>query len=176
MKSLTAQLARKIICAAAVAALLTGCGAPQTAFSPSGSASTNVSRHVGPLDDPSTQVDIQNDWTAAIAGSGSATCWTISPPLPVVGAGDTAGPITLTYTPLCPSISTLPITYGPAISTGPSCTFDVSYTSSGFSYSVTQSALTDCRIVYPPNGVNAIFVYNQLGSGAKRAVRSPLMH
>jgi hypothetical protein len=175
MKSLKTQPGCTAVLAVVVAALVAGCGGTQ-ALSPSGSTMANTSRHAGPLDDPSTQVDIQNDWTASIAGSGSATCWTISPALPIVGAGDTAGPINLTYTPLCPSVSTLPITYGPAISTGPSCTFDVSYTSSGFSYSVTQSTLTDCTIVYPPNGVNAIFVYNQLGSGAKRAVRSPRVH
>lgn len=156
--------------AVAAAFMVAGCGASQGALSPSGS--NDVSRRVSPLSDPSAQVGITNDWTAAISGSGSAPCWTISPGLPIIGAGDSSGPITLTYTPLCPTISTLPITYGPAASTGGRCTFNTLYSASGFSFSVVQSSVTDCKIVYPPNGLNAIFVYNQLAPGARRALFS----
>jgi hypothetical protein len=174
MKIFSNNVTYKTILLTAVVALVAGCGSAQVPSSSSGAAA-NVSHRVGPLDDPSTEVDIQNNWTAAIAGSGSADCWTISPSLPIVGAGDTAGPITLTYTPLCPTPSALPISYGPAATTGERCTFNVSYTPSGFSFSVTQSDNTACKIEYPPNTINAIFVYAQKPLGSGNAVRSARM-
>jgi hypothetical protein len=169
--------ASRLIVAIGAAFAVTGCGAAQAPLSPSGSTVTNVSRHVGPLDGASTEVDIQNDWTAAIAGSGSADCWTISPGLPIVDAGDIAGPITLTYhaSTSCPVPSSLGISYGPAAVTGPRCTFNVVY-DAHFSFSVMQSVMTACTIEYPPEGVNAIFTYAQITPGSGHAVRSPQMH
>jgi hypothetical protein len=150
-----------------VALIVAGCSSAQTPLSPSGSAPNNLSRHAGPLD-ASTQVDIQNAWIAAIAGSGSADCWTISPGLPIVDAGDIAGPITLTYHPSisCGIPSSIGIKYGPAAVTGARCSFYVVYDVS-FSFSVTQSSDTDCTIKYPPT-VSAIFTYNQLSPQRKR--------
>jgi hypothetical protein len=45
-----------------------------------------------------------------------------------------------------------------------------------FSFSVTQGTNTTCNIVYPPEGVNAIFVYNQGASGSGHAVHPARMH
>lgn len=157
----------RLITATIAALIIAGCGGAQTPISPSSSGS-NVPGRVVPLD-ASTQVDIRNDWTASIAGSGSATCWTISPALPLVGAGDTAGPITLTHhtSPSCGIPSGLTVTYGPAASTGARCMFNVVYDVS-FSFSVTQSSSTNCSIEYPPT-INAIFVYARLGSAMKHS-------
>lgn len=158
-----------------VAALLIGCG-PQQGLSVANSAA-NGAPYATHLTDPSTQVDIQNNWTASIAGSGSANCWTISPGLPIVGAGDTAGPITLTYsfTTGCPIPSALGITYGPAAVTGQRCTFYTTYNASGFSFSVTQTGNTACSIKYPPT-VSAIFSYAQKAprSGRERFAHNGL--
>ncbi|MGA8576058.1 MAG: hypothetical protein WB609_10335 [Candidatus Cybelea sp.] len=152
----------RLIVAVASAIIIAGCSSAQAPISPTGS-SANMSRYGGPLTGASTEVDIQNNWIAAIAGSGSSDCWTISPGLPIVGAGDTAGPITLTHTtsPSCGIPSGLAITYGPAAATAEKCTFNTVYNASGFTFSVTQTQNTACTIKYPPNGVNAIFDYAQ---------------
>ncbi len=158
----------------AVAALgLAGCSGSQAPFAPSGPGATPLARHPVPLEGASTEVDIQNDWTASIAGSGSEDCWTISPALPIVGSGDTAGPIKLTYRPStsCGVPSGIGISYGPAAVTGERCTFTVVY-DVNFSFSVAQSSNTACSIKYPPNGVSAILVYAQNASGSSRVERT----
>lgn len=159
----------KLLLAVAAAFLIAGCGAAQGPLAPSGPAIANRSHNVKPLDGASTEVDIQNSWTASIAGSGSADCWTISPGLPIVGAGDIAGPVTLTYSPstICGVPSAIAISYGPAAFTGAKCTFYVTYDVS-FSFSVTQSGNTDCSIEYPPVGVNAILTYDQKATSGRR--------
>jgi hypothetical protein len=161
MKRLANHVMLKQALSTTTAALFVGCGA-QPGLSAANSAAISSSPHTTRLADPSVQVDIQNNWTASIAGSGSASCWTISPGLPIVGAGDTAGPITLTYnfTTGCPIPSALGITYGPAAFTGERCTFYTTYNASGFTFSVTQTDNTACSIKYPPM-VSAIFSYAQ---------------
>lgn len=168
MKPFANQDIPRNVLAIAIAALLVGCGAQQ-GLSAANSTAANGTPYATHLTDPSTQVDIQNNWTASIAGSGSASCWTISPGLPIVGAGDTAGPITLTYTFTtgCPIPSALGITYGPAAFTGERCTFYTTYNASGFTFSVTQSGNTACSIKYPPT-ISAIFSYAQKTSGSWR--------
>jgi len=160
--------ANRLIAALAASFALAGCGAAQAPLSSPGSTVPVASHHAGPLTDPSTEVDIANDWTAAIAGSGSADCWTISPGLPLVDAGAIAGPITLSYhvSPICGVPSSLGIAYGPAASTGARCTFNTLY-DGHFSFSVAQSSVTDCTIKYPPEGVSAIFTYAQITPGSR---------
>lgn len=177
MKFFVNHRACKVVLVSAVAAFIAGCGAAQGPISPSASNVSNLSRHVGPLDGASTEVDVHNGWTAQIAGSGSSDCWSISPALPLVNPGDTDGPVTLTYhaSTSCGVPSGIGITYGPAVSTGPTCTFNVVY-DARFTFSVTQSARTDCTIAYPPYGVNAIFNYAQITTGAKRSPGSRSMH
>ncbi len=137
MKVPNERLGRFIV-AVASAFLIASCGAAQAPVSATGSTA-NMSRRGGPLAGASTEVDIQNNWIASIAGSGSSDCWTISPGLPIVGAGDTAGPLTLTHTtsPSCGIPSGLAITYGPAATTGEKCTFNTVFNASGFTFSVT---------------------------------------
>lgn len=160
--------------AVTAALIVAGCGAPQNSLASPGSGVTNMSRHAGPLADPSTEVDIQNSWTASIAGSGHADCWTISPSLPIVGAGDITGPITLTYhvSTSCGVPSGLGITYGPAVVAGNTCTFTTVY-DVNFTFSVTQGDNTKCSIEYPPEGVSAIFTYNQKTPGSGSSMRLP---
>jgi hypothetical protein len=167
MRPSTSHVMWKSVIAVSISAVLASCGAQQ-GFSTASSA-VSRSSYATHLTDPSTQVDVQNNWTAAISGSGSASCWTISPTLPIVGAGDTAGPITLTYTFTtgCPIPSALGISYGPAAFTGQRCTFYTTYNASGFTFSVTQSDNTACSIKYPPT-VSAIFSYAQKASGSGR--------
>ena len=113
----------RLIVAVATAILIAGCSAAQAPVSLIGTLA-NVSKHDGPLAGASAEVDIQNDWIAPIAGFGSYDCWTISPGLPIVGAGDIARPITLTHrtSPFCGIPSSLAITYGRAATTGEKCT------------------------------------------------------
>jgi len=173
MKVLRAQL----LVSATAALALAGCGGGQAPLSPSSSTGTNLSHHAGPLSDPSTVVEIQNGWTGTISGSGSADCWTIAPPLPILGAGDSSSPITLSFhvSTTCGVPSSLGITYGPFAVTGNRCTFYTVFNAGGFSYAVTQTDNTACKIVYPPNGINAIFVYAQKSSASRRT-GSPQLH
>jgi hypothetical protein len=163
MKAHQGRLSRLFVIVAA-GLLVAGCAA-QTPFSPS-NPSSDLSRHREPLGDPSTVIEIQNNWTGTINGSGSAECWAISSPLPTLAAGASSGSITLTFTPSvsCGIPNSLGIAYGPAAVSGNRCTFLTVYNASGFSYSVVQSGNTACKIEYPPNGLNAIFVYAQNSS------------
>lgn len=153
--------------------ILGGCtGGAQIPVNPAAAASSNVHR-AGPLTTVSTIVGIKNDWIATIHGSGSAMCWTITPGLPSVGPfGTLSGPITLSYTPLCPGVSTLPIAYGPGgTSTNANCTFNVSYDGTNFVYSVAQGSSTACTV--GPSATTAydeILTYAQKGPNAKRSV------
>lgn len=159
-------------------AILAGCSGAQTPVTPSESSSSSV-HHVGPLTTVSTIVGIKNNWIATIHGSGSATCWSISPGLPSVGPfGDLSGPITLSYTPLCPSVSTLPITYGPGgSSTGAECTFNVSYDGTNFHYGVAQGSSTACTVApSPTTGYNEILTYAQKGPAGKRFFKLHATH
>jgi hypothetical protein len=157
----------------AALAILGGCaGGAQTPVNPAVAASSNVHR-AGPLTTVSTIVGIKNDWIATIHGSGSATCWTISPGLPSVGPfGTLSSPITLSYTPLCPGVSTLPVTYGPGgTSTSANCTFNISYNGTNFLYGVAQGSSTVCTV--GPSATTAyaeILTYAQKGPNAKRSV------
>jgi hypothetical protein len=149
---------------------LAGCGGgTQPPLSPS--TTSSIMRHVGPLTTVSTIVGIKNDWIATIQGSGSATCWSISPGLPSVGPfGDLSGPITLSYTPLCPSLAALPITYGPSgSSTTADCTFTISYDGTRFVYNVIQGSSTACSVAPSPvTGYDEILTYAQKGPNEKR--------
>ncbi|MGA8576056.1 MAG: hypothetical protein WB609_10325 [Candidatus Cybelea sp.] len=161
---------RLAIATVATLAILAGCsGGAQAPVNPAAASSSNVHR-IGPLTTVSTIVGIKNDWIATIHGSGSATCWSISPGLPSVGPfGDLSGPITLSYTPLCPSVSTLPITYGPGGSAGAECTFNVNYDGTNFLYSVTQGSSTACTVApSPTTGYDEILTYAQKGPDGKR--------
>lgn len=164
MKALSAQ-----VLAVAAMIAIAGCGSSQV--SPSASNATSLSSHARSLE-ASTEVDISNDWTSSIAGTApSSLCWSIVPALPILGAGDTDGPITITYktSTTCPIPASIGVTYGPAAFTGPQCTFNVVY-DVNFTFSVTQSTNTACTIKYPPLGVNAIFVYAQNASGSGHGV------
>jgi hypothetical protein len=164
----------RVIALLAVAAILTGCSAAaQMPANPATSSSSSAHR-VGPLTTVSTIVGIRNDWIATIHGSGSATCWTISPGLPSVGPfGDLSGPITLSYTPLCPGLSTLPITYGPGSSTAAECTFNVSSNGTSFSYSVAQGSSTACTVApSPTTGYDEVLTYAQRGPDSKRSFKN----
>lgn len=177
MKSPQNRRGQQVIAALAVAAVLAGCGSgAQSPISPSGPAASNASHRASPLQTVSTIVGIRNDWTQKIAGSGSAICWSISPPLPSVGPGDLSAPITLSYDIQCPAVSTLPITYGPASATS-SCTFNVSYTGTTFKYSVTQGSNTACTAQPSPIGrYDEILTYAQLIPGSKRVSASHGAH
>jgi hypothetical protein len=164
------------IAVAAVAActILAGCSSgPQATLNPT---STWSAHRVEPLTTVSTIVGIKNDWIATIHGSGSAPCWTISPGLPSVGPfGELSGPITLSYTPLCPSLSTLPIMYGPAGTTtsGADCTFNVSYDGTHFIYSVTQGSGTACSVgPSASTHYDEILTYAQRGPDSKRSLKN----
>lgn len=175
MKATPGHLVRWIVAVLAATAIA-GC-ATQAPVSSSGSALPNAPGHARPLD-ASTEVDISNDWTASIAGTApSSDCWDITPPLPIVGAGDTDGPITITYKPstYCPIPASIGVAYAPAAFTGPKCTFNVVYDVS-FSFSATQGDNTACSIKYPPLGINAIFVYAQSGSESTHVVNPARMH
>lgn len=121
-------------------------------------------RHLSSTGSVSAEVDIQDGWTHKIVGSGSADCWSISPPLPKLGPDGSAGPITLTYTAStsCGLPSGIAIVYRPVGARREKCTFNVEYTASGFSFSATQTQKTDCTIEYPPFSIiNAILIYKQ---------------
>lgn len=162
---------RLVVVTLAAFAILAGCnGGAQTPINPTASLSSSVHR-IGPLTTVSTIVGIRNDWIATIHGSGSATCWSISPGLPSVGPfGDLSGPVTLSYTPLCPTPSTLAITYGPGgSSTGAECSFNVSYNGTTFLYSVTQGSSTACSVApSPTTGYDEILTYAQKGPAGNR--------
>jgi hypothetical protein len=156
---------------------IAGCAGAQAPISAGGSTLANPSSHIRALD-ASTEVNIQNAWTGSIAGTApSSLCWSIVPSLPIVGAGDTAGPVSITYkaSTTCPIPAGIDISYGPAAFTGPTCTFNVVY-DVNFSFSITQGTNTACSIKYPPLGINAIFVYAQDASGSGHVVRPVRMH
>lgn len=162
---------RVAIAALAAFTILAGCsGGAQVPVNPTASSSSSAHR-IGPLTTVSTIVGIRNDWIATIHGSGSATCWSISPGLPSVGPfGDLSGPVTLSYTPLCPTPSTLAITYGPGgSSTGAECSFNVSYDGTNFLYSVTQGSSTACTVAPSPStSYDEILTYAQKGPDGNR--------
>lgn len=150
--------------------LLAGCGAGTAGLGAPGSSTSNAS-HVQPQTTVSTIVGIKNDWISTISGSGSAPCWSISPGLPNVGGfGQLSGPITLSYTPLCPSPGGLQITYGPeGTSTSADCTFNVSYNGTLFLYSVNQGSGTKCSVAPSADTkYDEILTYAQIGPDAKR--------
>lgn len=156
-------------------AILAACsGGAQTPINPTASSSSSAHR-IGPLTTVSTTVGIKNNWIATISGSGSAMCWSISPGLPsVAGFGHLSGPVTLSYTPLCPTPSTLAITYGPpgTGSTGADCTFGISYNGTAFMYTVAQGTSTACSVAPSPiSGYDEILTYAQKGPAGKRSVR-----
>jgi len=155
-------------------AILAGCsGGAQSPINPTASSPSSAHR-IGPLTTVSTIVGIKNDWISTISGSGSAMCWSISPGLPSVGPfGDLSGPVTLSYTPLCPTPSTLAITYGPGgSSTGAECTFTVSYNGTTFQYNVSQGSSTACSVApSPTTAYNEILTYAQRGPAGKRFLR-----
>ncbi len=155
--------------------LFAGCsGATQNL---SGSPVGASSYQVQPLTTYSTTVGIKNAWIATIYGSGSATCWSISPGLPsVAGFNTLSAPITLSYTPTCPGPSILPITYGPGpvvTSNNPAnCTFNVSYNGTRFVYTVTQGSSTACTAGPSPlSGYDEILTYAQIGPNEKRSFK-----
>jgi hypothetical protein len=161
-----------IIAALAAVAAVAGCsGGAQAPVNPTASSSSSV-RHVGPPTTVTRVVGIKNDWVMMIIGSGSAMCWSISPSLPSVGAGDLSDPVTLSYTPLCPSPSTLPITYGPGPSSTADCIFHVGYNGTAFTYSVTQGVDTACTAT--PSSFtryDEILTYNLIPPGVKQGPR-----
>lgn len=157
MKALHVGPCRLFVVVAALA--LAGCGGSQGSTSPS--TLVAIPNHARPAN-ATVQVDIRNDWTASIAGSTTASsCWTISS-LPVVGAGNIAGPVDITYnaSTTCPFPASTGISYGPAAVSGRRCTFNILY-DVNYSYSVVQSTGTACSILYPPS-ISGIFVYNQI--------------
>jgi hypothetical protein len=153
--------------------ILAGCsGSAQAPVNPA-TAPFSSAHRIGLLTTVSTMIGIRNDWIATIHGSGSAPCWTISPGLPSVGAfGKLSGPITLSYTPLCPGRSTLSITYGPGGSgTSANCTFNVSSDGTNFFYAVTQGSGTACTVGPSVTaGYDEILTYAQQGPDAKRSL------
>jgi hypothetical protein len=170
---------RVAIGASGTLAILAGCSsAAQAPINSIASSSSN--RHWGgPLTTVSTIVGIKNDWISTIYGSGSASCWNISPGLPSPAPfGHLSGPITLSYTPLCPTISTLPITYGPGgTSSAADCTFNVSYDGTNFVYGVTQGSSTACSAALSATtGYDEILTYAQKGPDARRSFRLQRAH
>lgn len=164
---------RPSVTAIAAFAILAACsGGAQAPSNPTISSSSNAPR-IRPLTTVSTTVGIKNNWIATISGSGSAMCWSISPGLPsVAGFGHLSGPVTLSYTPLCPTPSTLAITYGPpgTSNTGADCTFGVSYNGTAFMYTVTQGTSTACTVGPSPiSGYDEILTYAQKGPAGKRS-------
>lgn len=156
----------------ATLAIVAGCsGSSQTALNPTAPSSSSMQR-IGPSTTVSTVVGIKNDWIATISGSGSAPCWSISPGLPTVGPfGDLSGPVTLSYTPLCPTPGTLGITYGPPSGSSASqCTFTISYNGANFLYTVTQGGSTACSVAPSASTrYDEILTYAQKGPDSKRA-------
>lgn len=152
------------------AGLLASCGGGAAGIATPGSSTSGASR-VHPQTTVSTIVGIKNDWISTISGNGSAPCWSISPGLPNVGGfGQLSGPITLSYTPLCPSPGGLQITYGPeGTSTSADCTFNVSYDGTSFVYSVNQGSGTKCSVgPSADTKYDEILTYAQIGPDNKR--------
>lgn len=170
MRPLYHGLRPSVIALAAFAILAACSGGAQTPINPTISSSSSANR-IGPLTTVSTTVGIKNNWIATISGSGSAMCWNISPGLPsVAGFGHLSGPVTLSYTPLCPTPSTLAIVYGPpgTSSTGADCTFGVSYNGTAFQYTVAQGTSTMCSVSPSPiSGYDEILSYAQKGPAGK---------
>jgi hypothetical protein len=156
--------------ALAAAALVAACsGGPQSLLNASGPLASSASVRAKGADTVSTVVGIKNDWTNTILGAGSATCWSISPSLPSVGAGDLSDPITLSYTPSCPATSTLKIVYGPETNPASDCTFNVTSNGTTFTYTVTQGADTACTVAPSASSrYDEILTYAQLTPGLKK--------
>ena len=96
-----------------------------------------------PLVFVSTTVKFKNNGSSTISGSGSSTCWSISPSLPNVTSGSVSATITLGYDTTCINgPNHLDISYGP--SGGPACTFVTTYSSGAFSYAADNTASTAC--------------------------------
>lgn len=166
---------RRLVAMLAAVSMLAACSGAGQMPANAPTSSSSGAHHGGPLTTISTIVGIRNDWIATIHGSGSATCWTISPSLPSVGPfGDLSGPITLSYTPLCPGLSTLPITYGPGgSSTAAECTFNVSSNGTSFFYTVAQGSGTACSVApSPTTGYDEILTYAQRGPASKPSFKS----
>ena len=131
-------------------------------------ASQPASRRVGPLATVSTIVGIENGWIATISGSGSATCWTISPGLPSVAGGSLSARVKLSFNTVCEPLANLVITYTNG-AVGGACKFTVQYTGTGFSYKVTQDTLTDCSTEISPNSnYDELLIYNYIPPTGKR--------
>ena len=174
MKNTKICAAKRAVSTLAAAAIVAACSTgTQSSLSPSGIAQ-NRSRHVGPLATVSNVVQIDNAWTQTIFGSGSATCWSISPtPLPSVAPSASSPPVTLTYNTTCPVTAPLPISYGPAITPLEQCTFNVGYNGTNFTYSVTQGTHTDCTAKPSPiSSIDQILTYDQIRPSLKH--RMPL--
>jgi hypothetical protein len=164
MKKAKTCTAKWAVSALAAAAIFAGCSTgTQSSLSPSGTAQ-NGSHRVGPLATVSNVVQIDNAWTQTIFGSGSATCWSISPtPLPSVAPSASSPPVTLTYNTTCPVTAPLPIRYGPGVTPLEDCTFNVGYNGTNFTYSVTQGTHTDCTAKPSPiSSIDEILTYDQV--------------
>lgn len=176
MRPLLQIRALYVIAALFAGSAMTGCnGSTPSALTPAISSAPNASHHGGPLTTVSTIVGIKNDWIATVVGSGSAPCWGISPSLPAVKPGDLSAPVTLSYTPLCPTPGTLLITYGPGPASTNSCTFNVSYNGTRFNYTVTQGTDTTCTATPSADThYDEILTYDQILPSAKhiKVVRS----
>jgi hypothetical protein len=153
------------------AAIIVGCS--PTAVSPTTSGSTlqtSGSHRTHPLVLVSTRVKFYNSGSSTIVGMGSSACWSISPtPLPSVAPSDYSGVETLTYDTSCAGSNILDISYGVSGAEATYCTFATQYSSSGFSYSVTNTPLTACTAMQSSNVTyNELFSYDPSGSLYKR--------
>jgi hypothetical protein len=150
----------------AIAAIVAGC----TSATPTGVGipSAAHSRGVRHLVLETTTVKFYNSGSSTIYGSGSATCWSVSPtPLPSIGPGNYSGVIDLSYDTACVGgPDHIDISYGP--SGGPSCLFTTTY-NAGFSYSVSNNPLTDCTATASGAPIfKELFSYDPSGSLNKR--------
>lgn len=146
----------------AVAALAAGCNGPTSSLGSPGA--DGPSSHVHPLQTVSTRVAIYNSGTVTISGTGSAACWSISPGLPNVPAGEYSSPITLTFNLDCVATNKLDITYGPTIIADEDCTFETTY-NNGFTYKAVNSVLTDCSVSPSKNvSYDELFSWDPAGS------------
>lgn len=143
-----------------VAACSTG---TQSSLGPSENAQ-NGSRRVWPLATVSNVARINNPWSQTILGSGSATCWTISPtPLPAVAPKhlESASHAHVQYAlpcycAFCPSVTDqqYPVRH---------CTFNVASDGTNFMYFVAQGKQTDCTARPSPiSSIDEILTCDQI--------------
>jgi hypothetical protein len=139
-----------------------GCDAGSGSSIGSGPIGTQAQSRAHPSVFVSTSVEFKNDSSTTITGSGSATCWSISPSLPTLSAGHLSGDITLGYDTTCINgPNHLDITYGPT--SGPYCTFVTTYASGHFTYEADNSPLTACTATASGTG-EEIYTYALSGS------------